>query len=691
MKQLCTVLLLFLLSTSSFFSQVLKENTPNWVDNINYVDTNIDKDDVSDGSFILLYDSQVNASKKVAYTRLATKITDNVGIQNASTINVSYDPTYQVLKFHTINVIRDGKIINKLNISNFQVMRRELNAEIYLYDGSLSAVMNITDVRSGDIIDYSYSIYGFNPLSKKFSGSFYLNDVNPIGKVNISVLSKNKLAHKAFNTNTAPTITSINNLYKYKWTVNNTKKLDFEENTPSWKLIYDIIFISEYNSWAEVVDWGLDLYQVNTKIDNKLQSKINEIDRANKIQGEKIKATLDFVQNDVRYLGLEFGIGGYKPFTPNTVFERRFGDCKDKSLLMITMLKAMGIKAYPMLVNTSLKGTIKNILPSPKFFDHCVVKVIDDNNAYYYDPTISNQGGSYDSTHFPNYGFGLVLQKGNTSFDEIEPFSENKTEIFEEYTIDTIGKGAKLKVVSKYYESEADNMRNYFKNNSINAIKKEYEKFYSNYYFNVSSPSAPTFKDQKYSNIFEVYEEYKIDSIWEPMVEKENHIAVSFYPSSILNTLYIPNKEKRTSELAIVYPIIREHKIKINLPTQWGIKNEKLFVNSSGFYYEWKVNYDRRQKVIDLYYYLETQKDHISKDEFKKYLKDVKKVDQSTGYYLFIPKNRTESSISFDNSFDYDSNLFESIVNFVKVILLIGVLVVIALLIFWYYSNKKSN
>ncbi|PWH82562.1 hypothetical protein DIS18_09965 [Algibacter marinivivus] len=685
MKQLCIALLLFILPASTIFSQVLKENIPNWVDYIEYADTEINKDDVSQGSYILLYDSQVNASKKVAYTRLALKITNNTGIQNASTINVSYDPTYQNLKFHSINIIRDGKVIDKLDVSNFQVMRRELNAEIYLYDGSLSAVMNISDVRTGDIIDYAYSIYGFNPLNKKFSGSFYLNDTDPVGKINVSVLSKNKLHYKLFNTNDAPQITKVNSLYKYNWSVSNIKKLDYEQNTPSWKLIYNTVFLSEYNSWEEVVDWGLNLYDISTKINTKLQTKINEINKTNKTQGDKIKATLDFVQNDVRYLGLEFGIGSYKPFSPNTVFERRFGDCKDKSLLMIKMLNEMRIEAYPMLVNTTLKQTIKEILPSPKFFDHCVVKVIDGNNEYYYDPTITNQGGDYDSTHFPDYRFGLVLKKGNSNFDDIKPYSENKVETIDEYIIDTIGKGAKLKVVTTYYESEADNMRNYFKNNSINAIKKEYENFYSNYYFDVTSSKPPRFKDEKLSNKFKVFEEYQIDSIWQPMIEKENHIATTFTATSLLNSLYIPTKEKRNSELAIVYPIIREHKIKINLPTQWGIENEKIFVNSPSFYYEWNVKYDRKKHIIDLYYYLETQKDHINTEEYKQYLKDVKKVDQTTGYYLFIPKNYSNSNTSTVNNSDF----FEGVKSIIKVLLLFAGIVVIGLFVFLYFQGKK--
>ncbi|MEP5340229.1 MAG: DUF3857 domain-containing transglutaminase family protein [Algibacter sp.] len=684
MRILFIASLLILFNFSNINAQVLKENTPTWIDKIDFETSEIDKDDIDNGSILLLYDNQINVAKKVVYNRLTTKITNNAGVQNASSINIAYDPTYQSLKLHKIKIIRDGEIIDKLDVSNFQVIRRELNAESFLYDGSLSAILNVSDVRAGDILDYSYSIYGFNPLNKKFSGSFYLNDINPIGKINITILSNNELEYKAFNTEIQPTITKKGSLHKYNWLTTNTKKLDYEESTPSWKLIYESVFISEYKSWKEVVDWGLNLYNIDNKTDKALDDKIKEIDTKYKSQGDKIKATLNFVQNDIRYLGLEFGIGGYKPFTPNTVFKRRFGDCKDKSFLMITMLKKMGIEAYPMLVNTYLKQTIKALLPSPKFFDHCVVKVIKDKSDYYYDPTISNQGGDYDSTHFPNYQYGLVIQEGNNDLDEIKPYSENKVETVEEYTLDTIGKGATLKVVTTYYESEADNMRNYFKNNSINSVKKEYENFYSNYYYNVSSLKTPHFKDELYNNIFKVYEEYKLDSIWHPMVEKENHIAVSFSPGSLLNALYVPTKDKRNSEISVIYPILREHKIKIKLPTAWRIENEKVFVNSPGFYYEWKVDYDRKEKAINLYYYLKTQKDHITKDEYKKYIQDVKKVDQTTGYYLFSPTNL------FVSKFINDDSIVYTIIGFFAFFIVAAVIIVLIVALVK-YSNKKTN
>ena len=686
MKNLLFVLLA-ILCFSNGHTQVTKALEPSWVENVKYSKSNLETNEVDSGVHMLLYDTQVNIPEQMLYNRITTQITENVGIQEASNITAVYDPSYQTLKFHKINIIRDGEIIDKLDVNNIQVMRRELNADNYLYDGSLSAVMNVSDVRTNDIVDYAYSITGFNPIHKNvFSTLVYLNNSVSIGKVNFTLISNNELQYKSFNTSLEPVISNQGDKHIYNWSSTNTKIMEFEENTPSWKLIFESVLVSEYNSWKDVVDWGLDVYKINDPIDPKLQTKIDEINTNNKTNGDKIKATLNFVQNEIRYLGLESGIGSYKPFSPNQVFNQRFGDCKDKSLLMTTMLNKMDIEAYPMLVNTELKQTIKDLLPSPKFFDHCVVKVVNNSVDHWYDPTITNQGGYYDSTHFPNYGFGLVLKAGNDSFDEIKPYSENKIETVEEYDIQEIGKGATLKITTTYHEGEADIIRNYIKNNSINSIQKEYEKFYSNYYYNVSSISPPEIEDQLDLNILKIRESYKLDSIWQPMLEKKDYIAANFSANSLLNMLYIPTKDKRDSELSIIYPIIREHKTKIKLPIDWGIENEKLYVNASAFYYEWKVNYNRPKKEIDIYHYLKTLKDHVGKEEYKKYIEDVKKVDQTSGYYLYIPKNA-----SISNNAIGPNIIKDGIVTVFKFLVYLGVLIALVLFLFWYFNRRKSN
>src|SRR5690606_11023585 len=106
-----------------------------------------------------------------------------------------------------------------------------------------------------------------------------------------------------------------------------------------------------------------------------LREKIEEIKKNHDAPTERIEASVKFVQNEIRYLGLEGGIGAYQPFPPEKVLIQRFGDCKDKSLLLATMLQNMDIQAYPALVSTYEGHTIHTRPPSPISFNHCIVQV----------------------------------------------------------------------------------------------------------------------------------------------------------------------------------------------------------------------------------------------------------------------------------------------------------------------------
>ncbi len=688
-KSILNLLLAFSFTLLSY-AQVATSAVPDWINTIDYSLTPaIDADDITQGTTVLLYDYQADIPKEKVYAKFVTKITDNVGVQEASTISVDYDPTYQSLEFHEIYIVRGDETIDKLQPKNFQVLRRETNAENNLYDGSMTAVLHLSDVRADDIVVYSYTVSGFNPIHKgKFSHSYYFTNYEPVGQISVTLFSNGPLNYKAFNTSLEPEISTQNGLTTYFWNNKNTKKIVYEDNSPAWKLDAETVFVSDYNSWAEVVNWGIDTYTLSEKPNKALQSKIKNIEEENATEGEKIKATLDFVQNDIRYLGLEDGIGAYKPFTPNKVFEQRFGDCKDKSLMMTTMLNEMGIEAYPMLVNTSLKHTITEILPSPIFFDHCVVKVIAmDERELWYDPTITNQGGTYEKVYFPNYKYGLVLKPNNTAFDTIYNGADNKVEVLDEYILEAVGKGATLKVKSVYHENEADGMRNYFKNNSINAIAKEYEKFYSNYYFDIEATKNPEITDNLKDNTFTVIEEYKIDSLWSPMEDKKGYIAAYFAPTTLQSLLYVPNKTERHAEIDMYYPAVKEHKIKVHLPESWAIEKDDQVISSDAFYYSDEVKYNDRTKVLDISYYLKFQKDYLESKDLSTYIKDANKVNSSLGYTIFIPKNVA----NLDGFNDMD-NLTDNLGSFFKTIIYAALIVcaLFALIYFLFYRVRRE-
>ncbi|WP_341220428.1 DUF2569 family protein [Polaribacter atrinae] len=645
LKNLFTVVFSFLFISLNF-AQIKKITTPNWVEMQTYAsEPKIDFNEVTQGTLILLYDQQTEVDKEENYFKVVTKITENVGIQEASSINVSFDPSYQKLSFHEINIVRNGKIISKLNTSEFQTIRQELDAENYIYDGSLSAITHISDVRVGDIIEYSFTRKGYNPIHKDYFAEYYnLNNSHPIGKINVKITSKNKLEVKSIKNKLKFDEAFDNNKYTYSLLEENINATHFEDNTPLWYLDANFIEIGNYKSWENLIDWGTELFKVSDNLSSSLLKKINKIDKENTSKGQKIEAALQFVQDEVRYLGLENGISAYKPSSPNKVFKQRFGDCKDKSLLLVTILNRMNIEAYPVLVSTYLKKTVTNLLPNPAHFNHCVVKVIDENKGeYWYDPTITNQGGTFNKVVFPDYRFGLVLKKGNKDLEEIFPFADNTIDITDHYILSEVGKGAILRITSVYSEAEADNIRFYFKNNSIINIQKEFEKFYSDYHANIKSLGKPEYTDNLKTNTFTINETYKIDSIWEPSY-LENHIGIDFSPYTITNVLSMPSKIERKTPFELSYPITRSHTINVELPEAWNVNEDNFNISTPNIFYDFDVLYNKSENLLTLKHLLKIQKDFVSVAEFPGFYNDLKKLDNELNYNISYNKGGNTTS-----------------------------------------------
>lgn len=131
----------------------------------------------------------------------------------------------------------------------------------------------------------------------------------------------------------------------------------------------------EAASWEDVAAWYRDLLQGlprSTQVVRELSAELTsgaETDRG------KLEALLAFLRKKVRYTAVEVGIGGYVPSNPAEVLDRRWGDCKDKSLLLVDLLGEAGIEAYPALILLDQRRRIDVEFPSPREFNHLIVAV----------------------------------------------------------------------------------------------------------------------------------------------------------------------------------------------------------------------------------------------------------------------------------------------------------------------------
>ncbi len=105
---------------------------------------------------------------------------------------------------------------------------------------------------------------------------------------------------------------------------------------------------------------------------------------------DKIKALFYYVSKQIRYMGLtpEKDRPGFEPHDVCLTFGKKYGVCRDKAALLVSMLRAAGLKAYPVLINVGTKQDPE--VPDP-FFNHAIVSVeLTNGNYVLMDPTDEN-------------------------------------------------------------------------------------------------------------------------------------------------------------------------------------------------------------------------------------------------------------------------------------------------------------
>lgn len=629
-------LVIFVLNISIVFSQKYSlTNTPKWITNVDYIASTTPEE--GSGFRYLLVDFQDNIVKKTSYSHYAIKILNTEGIQSMSDIDITFDPSYQKLLIHKAQIIRNGKVLNKLNDSKIHTIQKETNSERSIYDGSLTTIINLKDVRESDIIEYAYSIVGFNPINKgNYGRTFYQKFTLPVNRVYNKVISKGitSLKFKYFDEGEKPAISKKNNEIEYTWDFNAEDFETYDSNSPAWFSSQRRVSISTFNSWKNVVDWALPIFEYNESDLKNIQLNLDK----NISTEDQILATIRFVQDEIRYLGFENGISSYKPHSPKKVYNQRYGDCKDKSLLLVALLRKLDIESYPLLVDTTEGTLLTKILPSNHAFDHCVVYFKHKDTDYFIDPTISNQGGDINNISFPNYEYGLLIKPNEKELINIPYKVIPKLTINETITIDSIGSAVKLNIRSNYSGSKADYMRSYFGSYSKESIHKDYLNFYSRLYQNIELLSD-VFVAEDYRNTDNeiiIEENYLIDKFWQ---DSDDGVSVYFetYPLVIESLLDYSNSAKRTMPYYLGEPHNFKQVTVIDLFEEWPVEDSFTTIKGDSFSYENIIKgFGSRIEISHEYVLTDS---YISSDKTEEFLEKQDEVMENFSYFLSYNKS----------------------------------------------------
>jgi cellulose synthase operon protein C len=175
----------------------------------------------------------------------------------------------------------------------------------------------------------------------------------------------------------------LNDYVARRYVVENLPAIAVEPAMPSPEEFTPEVQVSSYADWDAFTTWWWNLIKDQYDVSDAMRAKLEEILEGKTTDEEKLRAIYDFVVTDVRYVAWEFGVHGYKPYRASAIFDRRFGDCKDKALLINALLSEIGLKGYPVLIRAEgVRPSEDHALALVEHFNHCIAAIPTGDGGY---------------------------------------------------------------------------------------------------------------------------------------------------------------------------------------------------------------------------------------------------------------------------------------------------------------------
>src|SRR5258706_2797894 len=588
------------------------------------------------GTRVVLADRQIRVDGPSAhYARFVVRLMNQAGVEAQSQLSVDFDPQQDQLMVHSVTVRRGDDVIDELHSARIELLRREEGLENGLLNGTVTFHLLMNDVRVGDTIDYSYTItHRASEWGDRFYGRYITRWDSPVDFSRLRVLLRSHAPlHILNHDGTAPTQRTLADWRSTEWTWKNLPAIVSDGSTPDWYEVHPSIALSQFASWQEILEAARSLYALPVELPPELNALGARLNGSGSYDAESARAAVRFVQEEIRYTGLEQGEGAYRPRAPEEVLKRRYGDCKDKALLAVTLLRALGIAAAPVLVHSRLRAHVRDRQPSPPNFDHVIVRVRLGDSVAWIDVTLTAQGGTWASVVQADYGAGLVLAPGFTELTPIE-IAPAPLPLMVASAIFDLGGGidheGALSVSTLYRGAQAERMRRTLRNSTAESLTRDYLNYSKTRYPTIRSDLPLQIKDDQLANELTINETYRIER---PFEDGDGGKRVfELHAENITELLKAPRNPLRSTPLALPFPTHESEKIELRMPDDWTVTDEVVNISAPGFLYDSQVSHQGRTIVLEYHY--RTLDDQIPVAQLAEFLKQREKARSDTYFTL---------------------------------------------------------
>jgi transglutaminase-like putative cysteine protease len=294
-------------------------------------------------------------------------------VDNWNEQRFSYAPRHQKFTINWIRVVKpDGTVISA---APTQVQESDVPAQLGdpTYSDRKVVRVSLTGVAPGTLIDYSTTIEELKPfLPGDFFESWSISTGTSVQRsryiVDVPAGYKPRIVEE--NLNFKRTEHTAKGRHSFMWAAANLPRIKPEPFQADSNGVYMSVYVSSPTTWAAIGKWYADSarsrYVTTPAVDSAIHAAVNGA----RTLEDSIKGVHRWVAQDIRYVSIDLGLGGYQPRTPDEVVRTGYGDCKDKATLFVTAMGKMGITAFPVILNAS--GVQKPTMPSIEQLDHAI-------------------------------------------------------------------------------------------------------------------------------------------------------------------------------------------------------------------------------------------------------------------------------------------------------------------------------
>lgn len=579
-----------------------------------------------------LFEQQVDrrARRDHRYVDYVYEARDATLLGDAGRFQITFNPGYQKLVIHRVDLRRDGRWTDRLAPERISLARREEDFEKDMADGNVTALLVLQDVRVHDVVRIRYSVIGSNPVlaGQLFEGHVFAWG-SPVLRSRLRVLYDRGTTPRVGRENGAPEASIRETAEATEVLLESTRngpRVD-EGAYPAWYQPNPVARVSPAREWSDVVAWALPLYpRVDTALPADLEQKIASWKSLS--EEGRLTAALRTVQDQVRYFGVEMGDSTHRPAAPADTWSRRFGDCKDKAYLLATVLERLGIAAVPALVSNDRGKGVAEFPPAASVFDHVIVRVRLGTEVVWVDPTQTSEGGSPRASDLRQLGVALPVAAGTRGLETIAPPADatGAIEIRERIEPAADGGTAKLMIETVYRGWQAHARRRSFAGARPEEVSRRYADYYRRRYGDLDVSAQADIRDDREANVLTVKEAYQLKS---PFEEDGRIRVLELYADALQAPAQLPESIKRVGPLHVGLPSHYRHEVEVQLPERWTstLGDEHSEVSSDAFAYERTVTVKAR--IVHVSHDLRTLAGEVPAAQVNTHLQQLRQVRDS--------------------------------------------------------------